>query len=155
MLIELSDFLIHLNRLGLLMVCVAVWLVVPELLPEEKKSHWRAIAESAFGKTLDLVFTLLFVCGVCFYTVLLFLLTTMVLQQGADLINLASSLNFMVILIALPIAGAIQIYTVRRLMGLAFPTAEQGEMKGRLEAVRLGTLLLSGGFFFQFLATFG
>jgi uncharacterized membrane protein len=154
MFIELSDFLIHLNRLGLLMVCVAVWMVVPQLLPDDKKEQWRMLTDTVLGKSLDFFFSMLFVCGVFFYTVLLFFLSANLLQSLTNYVGIPSTLNFMVIILALPLTAIIQTYSMRQLMKIGVPSSAKEHDTG-IQSVRLGTLLLSTGFLFQFLATFG
>lgn len=157
MFIELPDFLLYLNRLGLLMVCLAVWVVVPHLLPEDKQARWRVITDTAFGKLLELFFAMLFVCVVFFYTILLFLLSANLLQSIAIFLAIPGRLNFMVILLALPLAGIIQVFSMRYLRqgGFSFQSVSEQPPERSVHSVRMGTLLLATGFLFQFLATFG
>lgn len=157
MIIEIADFLIHLNRLGLLMVCFAVWLVVPELLPPDKRAHWRTITTSGVGKLGTLCMSLLFVGGVFYYTVILFFASTILLQGIASYFNFPSRFNFMVIIVALPLASILQVYTMKYVgkTGLASAETPEQESEKGISTLRWGTVLFSMGFFLQFVATLG
>lgn len=157
MIIEIGDFLIHLNRLGLLIVCFAVWLLVPELLPPDKRAHWITITTSGFGKLVNLFFSLLFVCGVFYYTVILFFASTILLQSIATYFRFPSRLNFMLIIVALPIASILQVYTMRYIGKTGVDSTEtlDQDSEKSVSTIRWGTVLFSMGFFLQFLATLG
>lgn len=157
MIIETTDFLVHLNRLGLLMVCFAVWLLVPELLPADKRVHWRTITTSGVGKIGNLFLSLLFVGGVFYYTVILFFASAMLLQGIASYFNFPSRLNFMLIIVALPLASILQVYTMKYVGKAGIDSAETPEHSHEKSAhtIRWGTLLFSMGFFLQFVATLG
>jgi hypothetical protein len=157
MIIEIADFLIHLNRLGLLIVCFAIWLVVSELLPPDKRAHWITITTSGFGKLVNLFSSLLFVCGVFYYTVILFFASTLLLQSIASYVGLPGRLNFMLIIVALPIASMLQVYTMRYISKTGVTSAETPDQDSEksVSTIRWGTVLFSMGFFLQFLATFG
>jgi hypothetical protein len=156
MFIEISDLLIHLHRLGLLMVYFAVWILVPELLPDDKKARWAEVAGVGLGRFTELLFSLLYVGGVFVYTVTLFFISVNLLQLAAIYLRFLPNLNFMTVILALPITAMLQIYSMRTIgkMGFALSDATGWEHDRSVHAIRAGMVLFSVGFLLQLVATF-
>ncbi len=157
MIIELSDIFIHLNRLGLLIVCLAIWLLVPGLLPPDKRAFWRISWSAGFSQIVQLFMSLLFVGTVFYYTVILFFACIFTFQRIASYVSIPGHLNFMVIIVALPIASVLQVYTMREMSnaGLYSTETPDRDSETSVSTLRGGTVLFSAGVLFQFLATFG
>ncbi len=156
MFIEISDLFIHLHRLGLLIVYFAVWIVVPELLPDDKKAQWTEVAGEGLGRFTELLFSLLYVGGVFVYTVTLFFISVNLLQLAATFLRFPANLNFMTVILALPITAILQIYSMRTIgkMGFSLSDSSVQEHDRSVHAIRAGMVLFSIGFLLQFIATF-